>query len=355
MERRPRADVFQSQGYRVTQSDRIPVTDPPVSDIRGTSSNYLARLTAALVTGASSMPADVRSLHVNWLTRQQAGDGGFGGREGGCDPYYTAFALRGLMVLNAIDDSIASRAADFLKSCLSSRQSIVDMISVVFGAAILEIAAGKIVLSDQDDAWRHNIADLLESLRTPDGGYAKTHEGRAGSTYQTFLTVLCLELIDMPLNRPDDVVRFIESQRSVEGGYLEIRAGKRAGVNPTAAAIGTLRCLNRNDQFNAFRTAEFLVERQTDEGGFAANTRIPFADLLSTFTGLWTLTELADQMSENERQVFSRFDLDAANRYVRQMQCESGGFIGFSLDQTADVEYSFYGLGAWALGELAKA
>jgi geranylgeranyl transferase type-2 subunit beta len=331
------------------------VTDNPVSDIQGASSNYLARLTAALVTGASSMPAEVRSRHANWLRLQQASDGGFAGREGGCDPYYTAFALRGLMVLNAIDDSIATRAADFLRSCLSSRQSIVDMISVVFGAAILEIAAGKVVLSDQDDSWRLKIANLLESLRTPDGGYAKTPEGRAGSTYQTFLSVLCLELIDMPVTNPDDIVGFIQSQECVEGGYLEIRAGKRAGINPTAAAVGTLRCLDRVDQMNAFRTAEFLIERQTDEGGFAANTRIPFADLLSTFTGLWTLTELADQMSEDERGIFSRFDLDAAHRYVQQMQCESGGFIGFALDQTADVEYSFYGLGAWALSELAKA
>jgi hypothetical protein len=35
----------------------------------------------------------------------------------------------------------------------------------------------------------------LEPLRSSDGGYAKTAGGVAGSTYQTFLNLLCYELI----------------------------------------------------------------------------------------------------------------------------------------------------------------
>ena len=36
------------------------------------------------------------------------------------------------------------------------------------------------------------------------------------------------------------------------------------------------------------------------------------------------------------------------------MQSAEGGFVGFALDQTADVEYSFYGLATLALCQLCR-
>ena len=176
------------------------------------------------------------------LRAKQSENGGYAGREGDCDPYY-AFALRALWVAGALDGDIAKKAGSFLHARLNERESIIDMISLIFGAAICEMAAGEVVLPDEEDqqqvSWRSNVAGLLESLRTPDGGYAKTPEGRAGSTYQTFLTVLCYQLIEVPVPDMDSIVAFLENQQHAEGGFLEIRAAKRAGVNPTAAAIGT--------------------------------------------------------------------------------------------------------------------
>ena len=218
------------------------------------------------------------------------------------------------------------------------------MISLIFGAAICEMAAGEVVLPDEDDqqqvSWRSNVAGLLESLRTPDGGYAKTPEGRAGSTYQTFLTVLCYQLIEVPIPDTDSIVAFLENQQHAEGGFLEIRAAKRAGVNPTAAAIGTLKALGRLKPEEHRQTIEFLADMQSDEGGFTANTRIPFADLLSTFTGTLTLFDL---------EAIEEINLKAVQKYAQSMQGPEGGFFGFALDQTADVEYSFYGIGTLAL------
>ena len=280
--------------------------------------------------GASSLSPQFKSPHGDWLANQQREDGGFAGREGASDPYYTAFALRGLWVLDRLDESIGKRAADFLRSRLEQRDSIIDLISLIFAAAICELAAGQVVLDD-DGPWRTNVAKMLQSLRTADGGFAKTPEGRAGSTYQTFLSVLCLELIEQPVDSPDAIVRFLQSQADSEGGFLEIRAAKRPGVNPTAAAIGTFKSLGR------LTIDEHL---STEEGGLTANTRIPFADLLSSFTGLLTLADLnaSDQI-----------DVSAIARYAMSMQADGGGFCGFALDQTADVEYSFYGLATLSL------
>ena len=89
------------------------------------------------------------------------------------------------------------------------------------------------------------------------------------------------------------------------------------------------------------RVSERAVVNE-DEGGLAANTRIPFADLLSTCTGLITLVDL---------NAAHEINIEAVRRYATSMQVESGGFSGFSLDQTADVEYTFYGLSTLALCE----
>ena len=301
---------------------------------------YLQELTLRLALGAAQLDPELRSRHAKWVIDQQRPDGGFAGREGESDPYYTAFALRALWVLGALDETSGAAAADFLRGRLHRKESIVDLISLIFAAAICELAVGQVVIDDDNDAWRENVADLLAELRTGDGGFAKSPEGKAGSTYQTFLAVLTHQLIDRPVPDPDGIVSFLDSQRHPDGGYLEIRAAKRPGVNPTAAAVGTLKALDRLDTARQDATADFLCDMQSDEGGLTANTRIPFADLLSSFTGLLTIADLESASGVN---------VDAANRYALSMQSPSGGFFGFALDQTADVEYSFYGIALLSL------
>ena len=79
---------------------------------------------------------------------------------------------------------------------------------------------------------------------------------------------------------------------------------------------------------------------QTDEGGLRANSRIPIADVLSTFTGILTLQDLGGLES---------IDVMAARKFVKSLMVESGGFLAAEWDDTVDVEYSFYGLGTLAL------
>ncbi len=304
---------------------------------------YLQELTLRLALGASGLDPALRQRHADWLRRQQRPDGGFAGREGESDPYYTAFALRALWILDALDENYGKRAADFLRGRLSRKESIIDLISLIFAAAICELAVGQVVIEDDDASWWENVAALLASLRTDDGGFAKTPEGRAGSTYQTFLSVLCYELIQIEVPDTEAIETFLMAQQREQGGYLEIRAAKRAGVNPTAAAIGTFKALGRLSPSDHDHTASFLAEMQSDEGGFTANTRIPFADVLSSFTGLLALADL---------DATSRVNVDAVTRYALSMQSPEGGFVGFALDQTADVEYSFYGLATLALCQL---
>ena len=301
---------------------------------------YLENLTLRLAAGIAELPEELRGRHSRYLLAKQREDGGFAGREGGSDLYYTGFALRSLAMLGELYGRPAERAAAFLRSRLAGQESIVDFLSLVYGAALVESAAGIDVFAAADPNWRDAVAGALEKLRRSDGGYAKGAEGVASSTYHTFLVLLCQQLIGLEPKEPAGIVVFVHSQRCEEGGFREIRASKRAGTNPTAAAIGSLRILDALDEATRADTIEFLSEMQMDDGGLRANTRIPIADLLSTFTGLLTLQDL---------KAASEIDLDGVRRFAKSLELEDGGFRGAEWDPAHDVEYTFYGLGTLGL------
>ena len=67
--------------------------------------SFLLRLTKHLATGLQHLEPVRAARHVNFILRFQQPDGGFAGRKGGSDLYYTSFAVRALMLLDALDTS----------------------------------------------------------------------------------------------------------------------------------------------------------------------------------------------------------------------------------------------------------
>ena len=302
--------------------------------------SYLEDLTLRLARLVSELPESARQRHGDFFLAAQQSDGGFAGREGGSDLYYTGFGLRGLALLGLLDGPVAERAASFLTDRMTGNESIIDFLSLMYGATLLDLSAGIDIFANASAGWKSSVAETLNKLRRDDGGFAKGPSGKASSTYHTFLVMLCFELIGLPLSQPEKVVSFIRSRTDGEGGFREIRVSKRAGTNPTAAAIAVLRILDSIDGAIREGTIDFLVNMQTDEGGLRANTRIPIADLLSTFTGYLTLVDLN---GTNE------IDRGDALKYVQSLEQETGGFHGAEWDFKCDVEYTFYGLSALAL------
>jgi geranylgeranyl transferase type-2 subunit beta len=307
---------------------------------RGPFAGYLARLTLRLADGTSRLSDETRERHAGFLASQQLPDGGFPGRDGPSDLYYTGFALRGLAILGALDGSLAERATSFLRGRLTEKTTLVDLASLVMGGILMETATGGDPFAEANPRWRDAMAEALEGFRRDDGGYAKAAEGGVSSTYYTFLVLICRELIERPPPRPADLVRFLYSRRQEDGGFLEISAMKRSGTNPTAAAVASLSLLDALTDDAAASAAEFLGSMQTEEGGLRANTRIPIADMLSTFTGLVSLVDLG---------ATGAIDLPAVRRFALELELPSGGFHAALWDPGFDAEYSFYGLGTLAL------
>jgi len=303
---------------------------------------YLLHLTGRLATGLARLPARTRERHARYLCARQNPDGGFSGREGDSDLYYTAFALRGLAVLDALDITICNKAADFLRQKLTEQTTVVDFFSFLYACALVEGFGGPSVLVGSASDWRQRVAGALETLHTSDGGYGKAPKAVSGSTYHTFLVTLCYELIGQPLPRPEDAVRFVRSRRRDDGGFVESPVMRRSGANPTAAAIGTLQIVlgDAIAQEDLGSVIDYLAQMPSMEGGLRANDRIPVADLLSTFTGSWTLAELGALDRLNKSEVLN---------FARALDQPTGGFKGSLWDDRVDVEYTFYGLGVLAL------
>jgi geranylgeranyl transferase type-2 subunit beta len=305
---------------------------------------YLGQLTSRLAEGLSRLPKPSLNTHAAYLRALQNPDGGFSGREGGSDLYYTGFALRGLAVLDALSPEVCERATHFLRQCLHQQASVVDFFSLLYACLLIQMQGGPDVLAESPADWPDRVATLLESYRAPDGGYAKTAAGPSGSTYHTFLVALCYQLLNRPVPSPESIVRFLASRRREDGGYVEIAPMKRGGTNPTAAGVGVHQILAAQAGDNPKQTddavAIFLAAMQNAEGGFQANARSPLADLLSTFTAMWTLDRLDG---------LERIDQPAALEFVHTLELATGGFRGGLWDDRADVEYTFYGLGAAAL------
>lgn len=302
---------------------------------------YLIRLSRRLFSGLSQLDPERKRRHAEFILSCQMPDGGFRGREGDSDLYYTSFAIRGLAMLGRLDREGAVPISEFLATLNPRALSIVDLLSWLSSQVAVQLAGGPVPLLMEEPDWAVRIAERLESVRTKDGGYAKTTEGAAGSTYQSFLVALSYELIGQPLPRPNALVQFLYDRQRDDGGFVEIAPMKRSGTNPTAAAVALLRMLGAMDQDIKRDVREFFRQVKSDEGGFQANTRIPFADGLSTFTGLLTLQDLgiADVLVPKE-----------VLRYITEwLEFPTGGFRGASWDEAADVEYTFYGLGNLAL------
>jgi geranylgeranyl transferase type-2 subunit beta len=306
----------------------------------------LQRLTDRLAEGLGAVPAEVRARHVTYLREAQNADGGFSGREGGSDLYYTGFALRGLAVLDGLTPEVGGCAADFLRRSLTSQAGVIDLFSLLYACFLVQAQGGIDVLADSPPDWPDRVAATLEGLRTADGGYAKAPGGTSGSTYHTFLVGLCCGLLGRPYPRPEEVARFVHSRRREDGGYVEIAPMRRSGTNPTAAAVGILEMLAEQSGMGVWPgearagVIDFLAQMPSLEGGLRANGRAPLADLLSTFTGAWTLHQLG---------AFGRIDTAAALRFAEALELPAGGFRGGLWDDRADVEYTFYGLGCLGL------
>lgn len=301
--------------------------------------SYLARLAVELSLGSARIPPETKSRHRQFVLACRNPDGGFVNRERESDVYYSSFALRSLMLVGGIEESVANPLHGFLKARLAGSPAPIDFLSLVFCDLILQTAGAQSVF-DSPESRHEAFEAVIGPLARQDGSYAKTAKSKYGSLYNTFLIIACMELLGIEPAVPDVTRDFVRSRLREDGGFAEAAQMRAGGVNPTGAAVALLEILDDRDPAIRETAAGFLRAMRTPEGGFKAAGRIPFPDLLSTFTGLVALRRLTTADS-TDRAPFRRF--------AESLECPGGGFRAGTWDETPDVEYTFYGLGTLAL------
>jgi geranylgeranyl transferase type-2 subunit beta len=316
----------------------------------------LALLRDDFRAGLARTDAAYRQRHARWLTGRQLPDGGFANRRGNSDLYYTAFALRGLSLLEGLTPDVARAAAG--RAAALFRQDEAARIRQPGGAfcdavlalswwdalALCDETLGPQLSPEESAAARQATRARLDSLRRPDGGWAKTDVDAAGSLYHTFLAACVYLRTGQTLPQAERAAEFLKSLAQADGGFLENRYSKRPGTNGCAAGVGLSVLLGEVNGLE--RHAAFIAALQDPDGGFRATAAAPLPDLLSTYTALVTLKLLGKLEPPAAT---------AAARFGRSLESAQGGYTGFALDTTADCEYAFYGLSVEGLTASAVA
>jgi len=299
----------------------------------------LSLLSRAAAEGFSRVPAGLRRRNVRHLHAAQNADGGFSGRRGGSDLYYTTFALRTAVLLGVDEAAFWQRAGEYLIGRGRGLADVADCHSLLDGSRCIELSGARPDWppAETAGAWRAAVEHMLTACRAPAGGYCGRPGGTA-SVYHTYLAALCHGLLGEPMPGPDAALAMVRSRRRPDGGFSDLPAARddaAGGVNPTAAAVQLLAMHGALDDETSAAAAAFVAAAQRPDGGFAAWPGAPCSDLLSTFTALVTLFET---------DAVASVKLAPVARFIGGLRLRDGGFRGTAADVEPDLEYTYYGL-----------
>jgi geranylgeranyl transferase type-2 subunit beta len=291
------------------------------------------------VTRSADFPEVFRTRHRHWLMHQQRHDGGFAGRAGDSNLYYTGFGARlcALLCSDFRDPWVAIMR--YLGTQLGTINSMVDLASSATIYALVRVLIDESLAQQVVEPLRRQAERIFLQLKRADGGFAKSEHSGFGSTYATFLALNVMNLLEIPFDGRERIVEFVCSRQRSDGGFAEIPHAHQAATNPTAAAISILADLDELHTIDTGKVAEYLRQMQRHDGGFAAGPFAPVSDLLSTCAALSALWILG----------LSQGFTDHVKSFVLTLEDPDGGFRGNILDDQADVEYTFYGLATLSL------
>jgi len=266
----------------------------------------------------------------DFLHRQLAPDGGFQGRDGRSDLYYTVFGLEASLALNA--GVPVERIAAYL-----DRFGPGESLDFVHLACLARCRASvSEARSEPTDAQaRREIAERLQSYRARDGGFNAAAHAECGSAYGSFLALGAFQDLGMTCPDPKSIAASIQSLQRPDGGYANDAMMTASATAATAAAICVLHDLSQTVPESAVR---WLQGQTHPQGGFTA-IRLPaeaaIPDLLSTATALHALSLVGAPMDDLREK-----HLD----YLDTLWSPLGGFRGHWADDIVDCEYTYYGL-----------
>jgi len=279
-------------------------------------SRAMGRLTLdeAAERGAERMAPEARDALAGFLLSLREPDGGFRGRAPGSDPWYTLFALDGLLALGRREEALASRPY-LRRGALTCR-------SGVHLACLLRARLRLGGLPALGLRWLIRCGFPWVCARTL-------------APYAALLGASVLE------SAGGNAGRWLRGwtggeHRTPDGGVSNARSASVGLTAATAAAVALLAAQGRDPE----GLADWLLAREAEEGGFVAAPGVREPDLLSTAVSLFALACAGRPQSPGR--IAGWVDLLWDGR----------AFQACASDPAVDAEYALYGL--VALGSMAR-
>jgi prenyltransferase beta subunit len=288
---------------------------------------------------------------VSFLSSRLDPAGGFLGRDGRPDIYYTSFALDSLSALALSagrPDGCASSggpasvpAAGDPASLLPDLRPTGSWVSA-FGAGQTLDFVHRTCLArcwtrlpgvDASRAMRKQLAASLEQCRAPDGGYGTVPSPATGSVTGTFFALGAYDDLGLLPPSPLKALSALDRLATPDGAFAN-EPGTSQGTTLATAGLAILNAALRRRTDS--RVIPWLMARCHCEGGFLASPDAPLPDLLSTATALYAFHVTGTTLD--------RARVATCLGFIESLQEPSGGFCGQWVDDTADTEYTFYAL-----------
>ena len=263
----------------------------------------------------------------------------FANRAGEPDLYYSGFGLDALLALGAAPRNPQGLRAFVQRALDTPSPSFVDCASALRCLHALDRAGCG---QPSDTELRDQALRVIVRHRSADGGYNHEREGAEHSTvYAAYLAAQAHHDAGMSWPQTPEALVSLESLRTPDGGYANHLGATQGSTPATAAAVVLL--IHAGSRAQALEACRFLAVCRDPAGGYRTAPSAPLPDLLSTATALYAEALAAP------------LDAPPAMRsnlaFVESLWNDDGGFRGHAHDDASDVEYTFYGL--LALGALA--
>jgi prenyltransferase beta subunit len=278
------------------------------------------RLRQAAVRGARALSEGARGNVADYLESQRAADGGFVGRDGASDLYYTLFGLDALASLEGRDGS--RKAARYLEGYGDGDDlNLVDLCCL----------ARCLALTPGGRRRARRLARRLDGFIADSGGYSPLPSTASGSISASFAVQLAHDELGLTLPVRAGVETCLAARRCGDGAWNDV-PGLENGTTTVTAAAALMLSARGQDVGGAGR---WLAARHVPTGGFLASPRAPAPDLLSTAAALLALQALGSSLGAF---------VEPAVAFIESLWCNDGGFRGCAADPLSDCEFTYYAL-----------
>lgn len=277
------------------------------------------RLFQTLQNGVGRLGKEALSRVREYVISSQTGSSTFKGKNGKEDLYYSLFGWMLTYILRLPVDT--NRIEAYLNNQDNRQLDLIHYAAWIRSRMLLTL-------------FRKGKTGLLFSrlhkteIRSLDSFSIIPHND-PHSPYTRFIYLSLQEDAGQPVANKTALLHTLASYHVTGGGYANRKGASMPTVNATAAALsvtGQVQGYQKNEDIC------YLKEIQDISGGYKATPLTPAPDLLSTATALFTL------------QCYGIHPAIPACDFIEAHWLDNGGFAATLLDETSDMEYTFYGL-----------